>query len=135
MIKTNQFRGFLSFDALFSVIPVLLIIFFTFQISSLLTNEAKSSAKSNQLLDKLLSVADYTIKIGAVNEEQSVRYPNWIEESKITRNYIEDLRNRSALDALYIGLSEPENQYTICIYRLVIFGQTKTISKLFICGT
>ncbi|MBN1169878.1 hypothetical protein JXA56_02545 [Candidatus Micrarchaeota archaeon] len=128
MIPGSRYKGILSFDAMFSILPMVLMFSFLIQILYF-TGETNHQQEK---FDKLVSIADYTVKIGAVRSEEKIRYPNWIEENKLTVSYIDDLQERMKLDSLHIGFVPGEG--LTCIYRLVVTGEDKKISKLFVCG-
>ena len=128
MTTNIRYKGNISFDALFSVLPMVMMFSLLIQIMHLLGETNGQQEK----FDKLVSVADYTVKIGAVHSEEKVRYPNWIEESRITSSYVADLKEKMELETLHISM-QPEDGLT-CIYRLVVAGEEKKISRLFVCG-
>jgi hypothetical protein len=130
----NQYNGFISFDALLSIVPIVLMTLFLLNLSALITKSASEKIHRQQTFDKLVSIADYTVKIGAVKRVDDMRYPNWIEAKAITGTYVEDLRNRADLPELYISTKEPDGDFQICIYRLAVVDDDKKISRLFVCG-
>jgi hypothetical protein len=121
-------------DAILGLLPIMLVLAFTMKASSGLVHEAQESMHRQQAFDKLVSVADYTIKSGAAIHEGGYRYPNWLDEDAITPQYIESLRNQSGLVALYIGNAEPEADYPLCICRLYVSGESREIRRLHVCG-
>lgn len=127
-------KGFISFDGLFSILPALLILIFTMNIANHLTMNAQEHIHLQQLFDKLVSIADYTVKQGAVITDDSagLRYPNLIDESKITDNYAETLREETNLNSLQITLDDP-GAGSVCIYRIVL-DQRDQIRQLHVCG-
>ena len=134
-IIPSRFRqGFLSFDALFSIIPILLMLFFVMNLSSFLVRDVAEYAHKQQVFDKLVSIADYTVKSGAVVSGDHIKYPNWLDRRNFDVSYVENLRTRAELSALYISLEEPRTEFDFCIYRVVVIGTSKEIAKLFVCG-
>jgi len=97
----NRYKGFASFDAILSIIPIVLMLVFLLDVSVFTVKNAGERMHRQQVFDKLVSVADYTVKIGTVKRENGIRYPNWLETKKITNNYVEDLRVRTGLPDLY----------------------------------
>jgi hypothetical protein len=134
MMRQSRSKGFVTFDALFSIIPILLLISITMQASADLSKRAQYHSHRQQVFDKLVSVADYTVKIGAARHYGNLRYPNWIDESRISEGYEKDMLEKAGLSALYIGIDEPEDDYAVCLYRIVVVGPEKEIRKLFVCG-
>jgi len=133
----NRYKGFASFDALFCLVPILLMLSLLMQASSSLSNQAQEQSHSQQIFDKLVSVADYTVKIGAVvryGNETKIRYPNWIDADALSEKYVEDLRTRADLEELSIGFDPPSSPSAFCIYRIVVVGDQKTITKMYVCG-
>ena len=133
MKKGNRCKGMMSFDALFSMLPIVLISIFVIQTISVVGNKVDSQMEQQDLFDKLVSIADYSVKTGLVKATDSIRYPNWIAD-EIDQIYIERLRMKTGLQRLSISLDEPGENYRICIYRLVVSGEEKQISRLFVCG-
>ncbi|MBI5046921.1 hypothetical protein HZC07_04295 [Candidatus Micrarchaeota archaeon] len=139
----RSIQGFLSYDALISILPITIMLLFTFQISAFLIKDGKYASDRQVVFDKLVSIADYTVKSGAVVSDASinVRYPNWIDETIIdATSYGERLRTRSNLKELYISTTEPSStlsKFDFCIYRLVVVGSDREnlqIKKLYVCG-
>lgn len=133
MILTNRSRGFITLDGMVSLLPILLIIFLLMQSTSLLSNSTSQSSHYQKVFNKLVAVADYTVKSGAAIHHDDLRYPNWIDEQKIDDQFISTLRQKTDLKTLYIS-TIPKQNYPICIYRIVVTGSDKTIKKLFVCG-
>ncbi|MFN7991662.1 MAG: hypothetical protein U0R44_05895 [Candidatus Micrarchaeia archaeon] len=134
MTEANRYKGFLSFDALASMLPVLVILLILADAASYLSSEARRSAERQALFDRLLSAADYTVRSGAVMRSGPVRYPNWIDEPLLDAAYVGALRASEGLSRLYVGLDPPGEKFGMCVYRLVVAGQSKTIRRLFVCG-
>lgn len=134
MTDASRYRGFFSLDALFGIVPVLLLSVILIQASSELAAKAERGFRDQQLFDKLVSAADHTVKSGGVVGDGAVRYPNWIDEGKLTPGYAEDLRAALSLSELHISLSGPEEGHDACIYRIVVAGKEKRISRLHVCG-
>jgi hypothetical protein len=126
--------GFASFDALLSLVPILLMMLFLMQSASSLTKKAQETAHRQQVFDKLVSAADYTVKIGAARREGAVRHPNWLDERLLTASYADSLKEKEGLSSLYVSLGAPGDGYAICIYRLVVVGDGKDMHKLYVCG-
>ena len=118
-------------DALASMVPMLLILFVLWQASISLATTSADTMETQQKFNKLVSIADYTVKSGAVLREDNIRYPNWIDGNLLTENYAASLKESAGLDALHIGFY-PEG--SMCVYRLVIVGQEKSIRRLFVCS-
>jgi hypothetical protein len=132
-------RGFASLDALFSILPIVFMVLIAMNMVVFISNRAAERSHQEQLFDKLVSIADYTVKSGAIMRNGSVRYPNWLDAGRITRGYIEGLRENASISGLSIFIAESEiatneNGYDICIYRLVVLGNAKDIRRLFVCG-
>lgn len=134
MTRASRYRGFFSLDALFCIVPVLLLSLMLVQASSELAAKAERESRAQQLFDKLVSAADHTVKSGGVVGDGIARHPNWIDEAKLTPGYAEGLRSALSLSELHISLSGPEEGHEMCIYRLVVAGKEKRISRLHVCG-
>lgn len=130
-------RGFASLDALLCLVPLLLMLILIADASSSFMRSAEAAAHRQLVFDRIVSVADYTVKIGAARHEGGVRYPNWVDAGAITADYSESMRVRAGLSSLYIGLDAPDEgggEYPICIYRLAVVGEDLEIRKLHVCG-
>lgn len=133
MTLANQFRGFITIDGMISLLPILLIVFLLVESTSFLSNSNAQASHNQKIFNKLISIADYTIKSGAAIHQNNIRYPNWIDEQKINAQFIDNLRQKTGLSTLYIG-TEIQQNYSTCIYRLVVVEHNKEIKKLFVCG-
>ncbi|MBI5227994.1 hypothetical protein HY988_05385 [Candidatus Micrarchaeota archaeon] len=133
-------KAFFSIDALMSVLPVILMVVFVFQIYANTANQVSKSAANQQLFDKLVSIGD------AVVHDPANLYTNQTKAKNLQANW---LNQNAPLDAkktqfsqvanipnLYLALAYPgpNDKYDICIYRLVVVGDQQEIKKLFICG-
>lgn len=133
MIKQSRYKGTMSFDALFSIVPIILIFVFLMDVMSFVGKTTEEASRSQDVFDRLVSIADYSVKTGIVKKDGKVSYPNWIEENMAPASYVENLRTKAGLSELYISLDEPDG-YDICIYRIVVVGEQKKIARLFVCG-
>lgn len=102
--------------------------------ASSLSKSARKNAEAQELFDKLVSAADYSVKNGAVMRSGSLRFPNWIDERLLVPDYAEGIRASEGLSRLYIGLAAPEDGFSACIYRIVVVGPERTVGRLFVCG-
>lgn len=134
MIRTSRCKGFISFDALFSILPIILIVSLAMERSMALARESEEAMHNQQSFDKLVSVADYTVKSGAAVRSNGIRYPNWIDEGALSEEYAVALKNKTGLESLDITMDGPGGDGT-CIYRIVVSGQQKEIRRLFVCGS
>jgi hypothetical protein len=134
MTAASRYKGFSSFDALFSLVPLVMMVLFVMELSSHFSLDAQEQANRQQIFNRLVSIADYTVKSGAVKREGDVKYPNWIEPGMLGASYAEGLRVRAGLSSLEISVDEPREDFSMCIYRLVVIGKEKKPSRLFVCG-
>lgn len=135
-MATNPSKGgFASLDALVSLVPLVMLLVYVMQLAGLQSSLALQRSSSQQLFDKLVSVADYAVKSGAVRREGGIRYPNWIDEGLLVPPFTESLLPGSGLRSLYIGTAEPEAPYAMCVYRLVVLGDERSAGRLFVCGS
>ena len=135
--KVNLSRGFVSFDFMFSIIPLLLMISFTLHVSSHITERTSDYVESQIVFDKIVSIGDYLVKVGGIEKEEyglsvSKRYPNWIDEKRLESLDVDGIRRDMGLEYLRVSLDEPGEG--TCIYRIVVTGEEKSIRKLFVCG-
>lgn len=127
--------GFLSFDALLSLAPILLMGLFVLSVSAALAGSAADSMHRQEVFDKVVSAADYTVKSGwARVGEDGLKRPNWMADGPIGPDYVEWLRRQEGLAELEISYAEPEGAHGVCIYRLVAIGEKREIARLFACG-
>ncbi len=137
--KGSRYRGFLSFDALFSVLVVLLMLFFFMKYFYLISDNVSYKLGQQQRFDRVAGIADYIVKKGAVKKFEisagnSIVYPNWLEPDRIEDLDLEELGGDSGVSNLYVGLNSRPNDREVCIYRLVVVGNEREIAKLFVCG-
>ncbi len=134
MTLTSRHEGFASFDALLSLVPVVMMLSCAMQLSELQSGYAGERVGRQQVFDKLVSAADYTVESGAVMRSGGLRRPGWLDESLLGDGYTERVRGMEGLSSLYIGTEEPGGHYRMCIYRLVVYGEGKEAGRLFVCG-
>ncbi|MCK4319854.1 hypothetical protein KAW38_04770 [Candidatus Micrarchaeota archaeon] len=131
-MKAKHTKAFVSFDALFSIIPLLLMLYHILYLSTIIPSTSEARLESIHLMNKLYSVADYTVNYGAVKKESSLTgtslyYPNLIESlNELDTDKIKEQMN---LKSLSISFEQGEGN---CIYRLVLHEEE--IKKLYICG-
>jgi hypothetical protein len=136
-----RLRGFSSLDALFSILPVVLMVVLAGGTASVISRDAELRSANQVLFDKLVSIADYTVKSGAVMRNDSLRYPNWIDESLLSDDYSTELKEKAGLEELAIRLDRAGSQddggrgHGMCIYRIVVAGPGKAIHRLVVCGS
>jgi hypothetical protein len=123
-----------SLDALFSLMPILILLVFVMNLEAMLVKWSEDASHRQQVFDKLASAADYTVKVGVVRREGDTRYPNWVDEKNLTETYTNSLRERVGLSALHVCFGGPSDDSQICVYRLVVVGDDKAITRLFFCG-
>lgn len=132
----KQPKAFIFLDFLFSIIPVLLMIIFALNVSSQLLSNYENQVNDQILMDKLISISDYTIRYElaekAVENNDEIYIPNKISEEELNKFNPEKLKEKLGLDSLYINFNYPDNQYKICIYRIVLYKEE--IEKLYFCG-
>jgi len=119
---------------MFSLIPIVLMLLFVMDLTSHFVHDAAEKTHGQQVFNKLVSIADYTVKKGAVKKAGDVKYPNWLDESSMDEHYADDLRDRAGLSQLEISLQEPQKDLSTCVYRLVVVGDDMKIRKLSVCG-
>lgn len=127
-------KGYVSMDGLFSILPAMLILILALDMASHIAREGAGRMHGQELFDKLVSIADYTVKAGAAktDQKQGLRYPNLIDESRLTQSYADGLASRAGLDALSITLDTPGNG-AVCIYRVVV-DANMDVRQLHVCG-
>lgn len=137
MTVMNRHRGFAAFDALLSIVPAVLMLAFVMNISAHMMDDAALRMHRQVVFDKVVSVADYTVKSGAVVREGGVRHPNWLDDTLLSDAYVDGLRERAGLELLHIstgGGRGAGDGFAFCICRLVVIGEEKRVAKLTVCG-
>lgn len=133
----NQSKGFVSFDLLFSALPLLLMLVHMLTVTGMAADVGEQTLKSTETTGKLVTIADYLVKRGAVERSlqgtgflgTATYHPNVIDESKLNSMDTEGIRKWMELDSLQISW---EKGGGTCIYRLVLLeGEAK---KLYVCG-
>jgi hypothetical protein len=113
-----------------------MILLFALNAAHHLTNSASEEMHNQQVFDKLVSIADYVVKQGAVKTgiigSETVRYPNWIETSKVNSVLESSLQTKTKLGSLSIQLDTPGPE-SVCVYRIVL-DESESIRKLYVCG-
>ena len=124
---TTKSLGILSFDGLFSFIPLILMVSFSLNLVAFISTPSAENFHRQQVFDKLTSIADYSLKIGLVSEQ------NYLDLSKPTSEYSKRMVQLSKLSNLSISTS-PVSGNMFCIYRLGVFGASKAVDKIYFCG-
>jgi hypothetical protein len=127
----KQYRGFASFDALFSVLPIVLIVVYTLGMHAYLNEKASSTLGRQVLFNKLVSISDYVVNRAAAKSEDGIVYPNWIVREDFGSEE-SSMAGKMNMKSLSIGFGQGHGR--TCIYRLVVFGEQKEIRKLYFCG-
>jgi len=129
-----------SYDALFSLIPILLLVFFILSTTHYLLSDAASRTASQEKFNLLVAVADYLVKGGAAYKEGGKVYPNWIDGAELDaeKRGLAEMRGMLGLPALEFGLEGADGYGRepgkTCIYRIVVYGREKEPDRLFVCG-
>lgn len=137
-MMANRSKAFISFDTLFALVPILLMVSYTLIFASFLEMRANEKMERQILFDKLVSASNYAVKIGAAKTSGSgfperKAYPNLIAGSDFAP-LEEELEKRLRMD-LSMGFEEDGfiGKGT-CIYRLVVYEPADEIRKLYFCG-
>lgn len=129
--------GFVSFDLLFAVIPLILMLSHLLMFTAMASQSAESRMEFVSTSGKLASIADYIVEQGAA-ESSGVSYlggahyrPNLIDEAKFSQiqSQTEEIRKRMELRSLEIDWNPADGT---CIHRLVMEGDE--IKMLYVCG-
>lgn len=131
MRSPSQYKGILTLDAMMSIIPTMMIFVFLMQSMALAAATENERIERADIFDRLVSVADYSVKSGLAKHEGDIRHPNWVD-SKIESGYVEGLREKAGFSELEISFTDPG--MGTCIYRLVVVGDKKAMSKIYFCG-
>jgi hypothetical protein len=134
MSRFNCAKGLLSFDALFSILPLLLMIFYILNVVAFVVKNASDSAQQQILFDKVVSVADYAVKHSLAKKSESARWPNLVRSVELNENELNELK--SSLDFKKLSVGEEPTTGT-CVYRLILLESSlgvKQIKKVYVCG-
>ncbi len=140
VFPTNRRKGFVSYDGLFSLLPVLMLTVFVLGTMQYLLSDSVDKMDSQEKYNLLVSVADYIVKDGGAYKEGEKVYPNWISETELgaVRSQLSEIRSMLGLPGLDFGLEDAEGydgeSGKTCVYRLVVSGQEKELDRLFVCG-
>ncbi len=110
---------------------------FVINLSWLMSTDSGLSLHRQQTFNKLVSVADHLVKMEAMQDGSGLLRPNWIDDGKLKNLDTAAIRKQTGLTSLTVSLGQPVGQADseeMCIYRLVVSGQEKTITRLFVCG-
>ncbi|MEK6981824.1 MAG: hypothetical protein AABX38_02735 [Candidatus Micrarchaeota archaeon] len=150
---TNQYKkivclksrsAFASFDALLSILVIVIIIVQTISIQFTLSNFSQNALEDQILFDKLTTISEYAVQnLVAKKEisdtsENNIIYPNLVNQSELLKidSNLGPLAKEAGLNNLSIDWVQKD--YRFCIYRLVLYeessGSNQEIRQLFICG-
>jgi len=136
--QKNSARAFISFDALFSILPIVFMVSFIIQMMSLTVSDAAYTMEKRENFNFLVATADYVVKTGSVMQGSTGQYitPNWIDTDFSEIEY--EIYQGTGWDvAIDVGDEPPVDDAT-CIYRLVVVGGSRPedgeIKKLYVCG-
>ncbi len=130
--------GFISFDLLFCILPLLLMLSFLMHQAWIISETTQTHLDTTETYAKLLSIADYAVKQGGAQKENqqggqfsgSALYrPNSIDETELSKIPVDRIRGWMELTSLHIGWEKGEGT---CIYRIVLRGNE--VKKLYVCG-
>ena len=143
-MQNGQYKGIISFDGMFSIIPILLLVVFVLNTMNYLMYDSIDKVTSQEKFNMLVMIADYVVKnpydpsndvVGAAHSDGNKFYPNLINPA-----YLDDAERQLREDAKMPGLkimldgpNVPSDQKT-CIYRIVVNKDNGEIDRLFVCG-
>ena len=135
----NLLRGFVTFDAMFNTLTILLMLVYGLNVISYLKESNEKNTDEQEKIDKLYIVSEYLIKqkmaakkgstkltknfVRIVNDQiynTRTSFENWIDEDSFLEQY----------NDIKIGF---EQKASNCIYRLVAFGDKREIKKIYFC--
>lgn len=131
----SRSKAFISIDLMLSIVPIVLMLLFYVQYSVYYTHRTVEVMERQSTFNKLVSIADYVVKMRArtisdeVGNPQAV-YPNWLTDESLSFD-VENIREGAGLDKLSVGFSRGEG---VCVYRIVAYGKDREIRRLFVCG-
>lgn len=137
LCKKRSTKAFLSYDALFSILPLVFMIAFILQVMAITITDSNQAMERREASNFLTATADYVVKVSpAVKADAAGNFmPNWIDES-ILQKLGQNISKSSGRDVL---LTTDANKLPAgnCIYRLVVVGGSRPengeIKKLYAC--
>ena len=141
--------AFISFDTMLSVLPLIIMVTYTLNYAVLMIENNDQNIRKQVLHNKLVSIANLLVnelaakKMFSDNSPEPIASikPNWVDENELAKVDIEGLRKTMDLVKLDLHWNEnAENEEDkkqhakTCIYRLVVFGESREIRQLFVCG-
>src|SRR3989338_483387 len=131
-------KAFLSFDAMFSILAIVLIVVYAMNANSYLARKATAQLNNQIIFDKLVSIGDYVVNNAGAKKElvyldssRSIVYPNWVVDEELSSIRMSDIEKQMEVKNLYIGFDNSGNSKN-CIFRLIVYGELKEIRKLYI---
>ncbi len=126
-------KGFLVYDALFSILILFLISSYILAFFHYYETKISSYLNSQILFNKLTTVSEYVVSSNDYNNDiypYAYSRTNYITNNFLFKNYEQEFGKKLNIK-LKINF-EPEENMT-CIYRLVV-DNNKNIKKLYFCG-
>ena len=136
-MQNGRYKGIISFDGMFSIIPILLLVVFVLNSMNYLMYDSFDKVTSQEKFNMLVVIADYAVKNpnGAAYVDGDKVYPNLIEPSKLSGldDKLASELDMPGLEIILDGPNVPSDQKT-CIYRIVVNKDDGEIDRLFVCG-
>ena len=136
-MQNGRYKGIISFDGMFSIIPIILLVVFVLNSMNYLMYDSIDKVTAQEKFNMLVMIADYTVKNpdGAAYVDGDKVYPNLIEPSKLSglENDLASELNIPGLEIMLDSPNVPSDQKT-CIYRIVVNKDDWEIDRLFVCG-
>ncbi|MFH1221570.1 MAG: hypothetical protein V1492_00620 [Candidatus Micrarchaeota archaeon] len=134
-MKRNSHKAFISYDALFSILPVVFLVAFILQVMAFVAADANQVMDKRATFDFLVVTADYAVKSGAAETDAAGNtIPNWLSQQKLQQ--LQNELNENVARNISLSLGSP-GPGSVCIYRLVAVGSSPRsgkIDKLYVCG-
>jgi hypothetical protein len=120
----HEKKGFYSLDLLFSFLPIVFM-FNAIMGILVIANYDIYVEEQARIVKRVFIASEYIVNYNAKTTYKT--FPNWIENFPDSGQLKESL----GLKELNIGLEKgPGN----CITRMIAFGESKEIKKIFVCG-
>ncbi len=114
-------NGFITFDTLFSILAILLILMYGLNMIIYIKSNIEKSSEKQTSFDRLYILSEYFIKQKMTTKQDGINFENWIDDQE----FIEEHKG------VNIGF---EQIGETCIYRIVAFGIEKEIKKIYFCS-
>jgi len=138
----NQYKkGQFAFDLAIAVVVIAFILYFGLTTVAEIHNSNEKSLNEQIIYNKLISAADYLVKVGAVETKEIYNskaiYHHEITTESFNKIGVDELKNKLQLKELKLDFCKIEGCNTfyednLCINRIVLYNNETSILR--VCG-